>query len=200
MIDERDELIERAARALSALPPTKAGAVARVLMAVRANQARPLPFWKRAARRFEETSVSGKAMTLLMAASLVIGFFARPVVSDTFVGIFPEAAAGPSGTALQTVANLPAESRPVPVALAVELANAKTVSVVGDFNGWDPSVTPMQRVGKDGPWSATVLAKPGRHTYAFMVDGATLVADPRAPRARSNDFDGDASVMMVRTP
>ena len=198
MIEESDELIVRAARALSGMPPTKAGAVARVLMAVRANQARPLPFWKRAMRRFDDTSVSAKAAGLLMAASLVIGFFARGTVSntlDSFAG-----GSELSGTALQSIANMPAESRPVPVAVAVELANAKTVAVVGDFNGWDPSVTPMQRVGKDGPWSATVLAKPGRHTYAFMVDGATLVADPRAPRAKSSDFDGDASVMMVRTP
>ena len=58
----------------------------------------------------------------------------------------------------------------------------------------------MARVGDAGPWSATVFAKPGRHTYAFLVDGTTLVADPRAPRARSADFEGDASVMMVRTP
>jgi hypothetical protein len=58
----------------------------------------------------------------------------------------------------------------------------------------------MQRVGTSGFWSATLLAKPGRHTYAFLVDGVTLMADPRAPRARSPDFGGDASVLMVRTP
>lgn len=198
MIDESDELIERAARTLSAMPPVRAGAVARVLMAVRANQARPVPFWKRTALRFEETSVSGKAAALLMAASLVIGFFARGTVSDVLPSFGSESDL--SGAQLQSVANVPAESRDVPVAMAVELANAKSVSVVGDFNGWDPLATPMQRVGKDGPWSATVLAKPGRHTYAFMVDGATLVADPRAPKVKSGDFDGDASVMMVRTP
>ena len=198
MIDERDELIERVARTLSAMPTTKTGAVARVLMAVRANHAKPLPFWKRVARRFEDQSVSAAAAALLMAASLVIGFFARGPVSDVLVPLGSES--GAAGTALQSVSNVSAESRSVPVAIAVELANAKSVSVVGDFNGWDPSVTPMQRVGKDGPWSATVQAKPGRHTYAFMVDGSTLVADPRAPRAKSSDFDGDASVMMVRTP
>ena len=198
MIEERDELIERAVRALSATPPVKAGAVARVLMAVRANQARPLPFWRRLAWRFEDTSVSARGAALLVAASLVIGFFARGTMSDDLMPF--SRASDASGTTLQPVASTPAESRPVPVAMVIQLANARSVSVVGDFNEWDPSVTPMQRVGKDGPWSATVLAKPGRHTYAFMVDGATLVADPRAPRAKSSDFDGDASVLMVRTP
>jgi hypothetical protein len=198
MIDESDEMIEKAARVLSAMPPVKAGAIARVLMAVRANQARPLPFWTRMARRVEETSVSAKAASLLVAASLLIGFFARSTVDGDITPF--GGASGGSDIALQTVANVAGESRAVPVAMAFELANAKSVSVVGDFNGWDPTVTPMQRIGKDGPWSATVLAKPGRHTYAYMVDGTTLVADPRAPRAKSTDFEGDASVMMVRTP
>lgn len=197
MIDESDEMIEKAARVLSAMPPVKAGAVARVLMAVRASQARPMPFWSRIARRMEETSVSAKAASLLVAASLLIGFVARGTVDD--VAPFGGASGG-AELSLQPVANAAGDSRAVPVAMAFELANAKSVSVVGDFNGWDPSATPMQRVGKDGPWSATVLAKPGRHTYAYMVDGTTLVADPRAPRARSTDFGGDASVMMVRTP
>ena len=74
------------------------------------------------------------------------------------------------------------------------------VVVVGDFNGWDESKSPMVRYGEDGPWTVTVLAKPGRHVYAFLVDGTTLVADPRAPRAKDLDFGGDASVLMVTTP
>jgi hypothetical protein len=197
MIEERDELIERAVRALSAAPPVRAGAVARVLMAVRANHARPLPVWRRAARWFDETSVSAKAVVSLVAASLVIGFVARGTMAtdDAIVG-----GALPVGTTLQPVANVAGESRAVPVAMALELANAKSVSVVGDFNGWDPAAAPMQRVGGTGLWSATLLARPGRHTYAFLVDGTTLVADPRAPRAKSTDFGGDASVLMVRTP
>jgi 1,4-alpha-glucan branching enzyme len=101
---------------------------------------------------------------------------------------------------LEPVANMATESRAVPVALAFELANANSVAVVGDFNGWDPAATPMQRVSGTGLWSVTLLAKPGRHTYAFLVDGTTLMADPRAPRAKNADFGGDASVLMVRTP
>jgi hypothetical protein len=58
----------------------------------------------------------------------------------------------------------------------------------------------MKRIGGTGPWSATVLAKPGRHTYAFLVDGTTLVADPLAQKAANPDFGGDVSLMMVRTP
>ncbi|MBI1808851.1 MAG: glycoside hydrolase family 13, partial [Gemmatimonadetes bacterium] len=66
-------------------------------------------------------------------------------------------------------------------------------------NNWDATATPMQRFGGDGPWTATVLAKPGRHVYAFMVDGV-LTADPRAPKARDVDYGGEASVLMVTKP
>jgi hypothetical protein len=197
MIEERDELIERAVRALSPLPPVKAGAVARVLMAVRANRLRPKPLWRRlfALNWMDGSAVPVQVTGLLVAASLIIG-----VVAQRTFGGDEEFAPADSGNqvALQPV-NLSAE-RGVPVAFGLQLANAKSVSVVGDFNGWDPSAAPMERVGGTGAWSATVLAKPGRHVYAFMVDGATLMADPRAPRARSADFGGDASVLMVRTP
>lgn len=195
MIDERDELIERAARALSPLPPVRAGAVARVLMAVRAAKARPAPLWRRASWWFEDTSVSARAAGVLVAASLAIGFVLRGTVSrdEEFL---PAPAGG--AVALQAAANSGVQA--VPVSMVFDLANATSVSVVGDFNGWDPAATPMKRIGGDGPWSATVLAKPGRHTYAFLVDGTTLVADPLAPKAGNTDFGGDASVMMVRTP
>jgi hypothetical protein len=196
MVEERDELIERVVRSLSATPPVRAGAVARVLMAVRARQARPLTLWRRATLWFDETSVSAKAVVSLVAASLVVGFVARGTLNQEETPAPLAVSAG----ALQPVANSTSESRAVPVALAFEQANAKTVAVVGDFNGWDPQASPMQRVGANGLWSATLLARPGRHTYAFLVDGMTLMADPRAPRARSTDFGGDASVLMVRTP
>jgi hypothetical protein len=196
MIEERDELIERAVRALSPLPPVRAGAVARVLMAVRANRLRPVPAWRRGALWFEHTSVSAKVTTLLAAASLVIGV----ISARTFGGGEADAFTSMGPIAMEPVANTSAESRGVPVAFGLQLANAKSVSVVGDFNGWDPTATPMERVGGTGAWSATLLAKPGRHLYAFMVDGTTLMADPRAARAKSTDFGGDASVLMVRTP
>ena len=132
MIEESDELIERAVRTLSAMPPVRAGAVARVLMAVRANQARPLPFWKRAARRFEETSVSGRAAALMMAASLVIGFFARGPVTDALVPFTTETDL--SGAQLQSVANVPAESRTVPVSTRL-LAPLSKISYCSTVSG-----------------------------------------------------------------
>lgn len=55
---------------------------------------------------------------------------------------------------------------------------ARQVSIVGDFNGWNPSANPMQK-GPDGAWLVQVELKHGHHRYAFLVDGQ-IVLDPSA--------------------
>lgn len=47
---------------------------------------------------------------------------------------------------------------------------ARTVSVVGSFNGWNPTVHLMRRA--DETWTITVYLSPGRAVYLFSVDGA----------------------------
>ena len=71
---------------------------------------------------------------------------------------------------------------------------AATVSVVGDFNQWNPTAMPLRRLG-DGTWIVDVPLGPGRYAYAFVVDGKIEV-DPVAPRAEG-EF-GENSVLMVR--
>ena len=74
-------------------------------------------------------------------------------------------------------------------------ARARTVSLVGDFNAWAKRATPL-RVAKPGVWSAQVALPPGRHEYAFVVDGKRWVADPAAERL-ADDFDTPSSVVTV---
>ncbi|MCU0646429.1 MAG: isoamylase early set domain-containing protein [Gemmatimonadaceae bacterium] len=87
----------------------------------------------------------------------------------------------------------------VPVRFAFDAAAATTVHLVGDFNGWDATATPMQRAG-DGRWVSDVALAPGRHVYAFVVDGTQWLTDPHAPRASDDDFGQGGSVLMVRVP
>ncbi len=204
MNDERDELIHRAVLALSPLPAVDARATARIVAAVRTRR-RPSRIVL-AFALLRDRSVSLTSAGLLMAAALVLGFISRGSLT---------AVRGSSGNAdlsLSARGTVPAvtpavpvvagrrDAQAVPVPVVFEERNAKSVAIVGDFNGWDATATPMQRFGVDGPWSATILAKPGRHVYAFLVDGTTLMADPRAPRARDLDYGGDASVLMVPVP
>ena len=72
---------------------------------------------------------------------------------------------------------------------------AKQVSVVGDFNDWDPAATPL--AVKGGVWSRELEVTAGRHDYAFVIDGTRWVADPSAPRAPADEFGGEHSVIVV---
>ncbi|WP_291158471.1 isoamylase early set domain-containing protein [Gemmatimonas sp. UBA7669] len=75
-------------------------------------------------------------------------------------------------------------------------ATAREVSLVGDFNGWDEQATPMVQQAADGTWSARVPLEPGRHTYAFVVDGQQWLVDPLAPQVPDAGF-GPTNAVIV---
>lgn len=79
--------------------------------------------------------------------------------------------------------------------------HAATVSVVGDFNEWDAQATPMKRTPTGGTWSVAIPLRPGRHVYAFVVNGANgstqWVADPTAPLAPEDGLGAPNSVVLV---
>jgi len=72
---------------------------------------------------------------------------------------------------------------------------AKSVSLVGDFNRWDPHKHPM-RQGPDRAWSTTLELKHGHHRYAFLVDGV-LTLDPRAQGVTRNERNERVSLLPV---
>jgi alpha-amylase/alpha-mannosidase (GH57 family) len=62
--------------------------------------------------------------------------------------------------------------------------NERSVSVVGDFNGWSRDDHRMQREGNE--WVAIVRLRPGMQSYKFLVDGEQYVLDPGNPVAIEN--------------
>ena len=62
---------------------------------------------------------------------------------------------------------------------------AKSVSLVGDFNQWNPAANPMKQT-PDRSWLLNVELKHGHHRYAFLVDGV-LTLDPHAQGITRND-------------
>jgi 1,4-alpha-glucan branching enzyme len=64
-------------------------------------------------------------------------------------------------------------------------SQAKTVSLVGDFNQWNPAAHPMKQ-RPDRSWLLMVELKHGHHRYAFLVDGV-LTLDPHAQGITRND-------------
>jgi 1,4-alpha-glucan branching enzyme len=72
---------------------------------------------------------------------------------------------------------------------------AQSVSLVGDFNNWEPNTHPMKQM-PDRAWLLTVELKHGHHRYAFLVDGQ-LVLDPRAQGITRNDKGERVSMVPV---
>jgi len=75
-------------------------------------------------------------------------------------------------------------------------STARTVSIVGDFNAWRPDKTPLAAAPKPGVWSVSLPLSPGRHEYAFIVDGKRWVVDP-ASVPSSDEFGTESSVLLV---
>lgn len=157
----------------------------------------------------------------LAAAALTIGFVARGYVMRPGADMAPSSRAGvvaesaaaamaasapmsttagtPTLTSVEGAADASAQRVPMQFVLdARDVPAASTVSVVGDFNDW--SVTAQPLTLENGVWTTTVPLAPGRHVYAFVVNGTTWIADPRAPQATDSDFGRPGSVVIVQGP
>lgn len=82
-----------------------------------------------------------------------------------------------------------------PMNFVCNAPQAQSVSLVGDFNGWNPALHRMKRM-PDGAWLLTVDLKHGHHRYAFLVDGV-LTLDPRAQGITRNDRGERVSLVPV---
>ena len=73
------------------------------------------------------------------------------------------------------------------VAFTVWAPSARSVSVVGDWNGWDGRVHPMRTLGASGIWELFVPGVDEGARYKFEIRGGDgslrLKADPEAQRA-----------------
>jgi len=72
---------------------------------------------------------------------------------------------------------------------------AKKVSIVGDFNSWNPNATTMIRQ-PDGQWMASLELTHGYHQYAFLLDGKRVLDPNAAGRTRGPQ---NQSVSLVAT-
>ena len=71
------------------------------------------------------------------------------------------------------------------VAFFCHAPSAKQVSLVGDFNNWEPDATPMVRQ-PDGRWMASLELGHGYHEYVFLVDGERVLDPNAAGRTRDS--------------
>jgi 1,4-alpha-glucan branching enzyme len=75
---------------------------------------------------------------------------------------------------------------------------AEQINIVGSFNDWDKTRTPMRQSGTDGEWRLTLeLEADQEHQYRYLIDGETWYTDYNADGFVANEYGSDNSV--VRT-
>ena len=74
---------------------------------------------------------------------------------------------------------------------------AKTASIVGEFNCWDPKVTPMKK-SKEGQFSATVDLETGKEfQFRYVLDGTIWENDSEADKYIPSCFHGIENSVVV---
>lgn len=106
----------------------------------------------------------------------------------------PENGNGAEETAHERATPRPAVEVTVDFRMQADHLDAQSVHLVGEFNDWNSTTTPMTRAG-----SHFVVAVPlhiGRtYRYKFLVDGQRWENDWNADSYVSNEFGGDDSVL-----
>lgn len=185
--EDDDVLAARLRASYAALPPADAAQVDRATRAVLANAMHapgrrlgaPRPRWWWGAA----------------AAAMLVVVVMRPWRPEVSRGEADRAFVAASANAVPVGATR--EERGGAVRFDLSLPSpASEVSLVGDFNGWDEQATPMVRRDSDGTWSARVPLPPGRHAYAFVVDGQRWLVDPLAPQVPDAGF-GPTNALIV---
>ncbi len=109
------------------------------------------------------------------------------------IGTFP---GGHSLTPPGSLVSIDEQESPVLVRLILVNAQAQSVSVAGDFNGWTPEKTPLRQT-RDGVWAVTLKVLPGRYQYMYVIDGNKWVTDPLAVEYAQDGFGSNNAVLDV---
>jgi 1,4-alpha-glucan branching enzyme len=74
---------------------------------------------------------------------------------------------------------------------------AEGLSVVGDFNGWNPEEDPMKQ-RKNGVWARTVRLLPGTYRFRYVSDQGTWYNDPAADGYEPSGLGGDNCLLILK--
>ena len=76
--------------------------------------------------------------------------------------------------------------------------HADSVSVAGDFNGWNYVTTPLKR-NSSGLWTTEIVGpRAGRYEYKFVINGNRWLEDPSNGMKTPDAFGGLNSVLLIR--
>ena len=180
-----EDFLESVAKPLRAPVRARDGFEARVMAAVRTPERSSVLAWVVRPRVLRLSPLAGLAAAAGIALAVLSLDRARSAGEQPRVAAVP---AAPAAARVDTVQL---------VQFMLVAPNARTVSVVGDFNDWDSAATPLREAADAGVWTITVPLTPGRHQYVFMVNGNRWTPDPAAPLAVEDSFGMPNSVITV---
>lgn len=82
------------------------------------------------------------------------------------------------------------------VTFQLKMPEARSVHLVGSFNGWSPRTGEMQRSG-EATWTIVLQLPAGHYEYAFLVDGTTLALDPYGEFYQDDGFGNRNNMLVV---
>ncbi|MDD5772858.1 MAG: hypothetical protein PHX78_05250 [bacterium] len=71
-----------------------------------------------------------------------------------------------------------------------------TISLAGDFNGWDTKAMVLNP-SDNNKWTLDVPLKKGRYQYMFVIDGREWMPDPVAGKLVDDGFGGKNSLLEL---
>jgi hypothetical protein len=184
------ELVVAEAARLPKLTPSP-----RFLSELKAKVALPTPNWW---ERLCAAVTTPRTLEWNLAGVMAAACVALVSVVSLFAVMPPRVVEVPTpAVPVHTIATRADQQEPkVFVRLVLLQPEARSVSVAGDFNGWNPAQTPLER-SDGGMWTATITLKPGRYQYMFVVDGKEWIADPLATEEATDGFGSRNAVLDV---
>ena len=83
------------------------------------------------------------------------------------------------------------------VTFTLNMPDASNVEVIGSFNQWMPNGFRMHWDENRGLWVLSVPLERGRYEYAFLVDGKTILPDPKAVMQQDDGFGNKNSILII---
>ena len=84
------------------------------------------------------------------------------------------------------------------VELRLEAPHARSVVVVGDWNGWNVHADRLAKAGDGDMWSIEMNLERGKeYRYQFVIDGEQWIPDPHAYMQVDDGFGGKNSVLEM---
>ncbi len=78
---------------------------------------------------------------------------------------------------------------------------AERINLVGDFNDWDTTSTPMTHSRTDANWRAIMQLEPGRrYRFRYLLDGKEWLNDWHADDHVDNPYGSYDSVVDLTAP